>query len=260
MKRFCRKKLKFILTFLITCASISVVCAQEEDELRKRFQAGLVTGINLSSFNSRIGEFGSRQRNDYENFIRISPVIGFTSRYHFTKIFSLKGQLLFNSGGGSYRTDQTGVVNLSGSGNKAYFYKNYRLNYLEIPVLAEFDFMPNQSIHELHVKFAGGFSYGLLLASSLRYNGFAPTGSTTGILTNVKEDYQVTDFNYGKSSILNYVFDLTFDFENGKGLPLFVTLRYQLSADNVYNVDVLNGDNMATKMSTYSLQFGLNFN
>lgn len=187
-------------------------------------------------------------------------MVGFHNRFNFSKAFSLSAELIFKSRGGSYRTDQTGVTTIGGNGDKAYYYRNYRLNYLEIPVVAELDLMPDVDDDRLHVRLGGGFSYGFLLASSLRYNGFVPTGGTAGPLAYVNEEYYTTDFNYGKSTMLNYVFDLTFDFVNRKELPLYLKVRYSGTTASVYSVDQVNGYNYNTKMSTISLLFGFYFN
>lgn len=144
----------FAISFLNTHGQI------DKKSSTKKYQAGLIAGANASHFSSRVGEFSVLTNTSYSDYVRIAPMVGFHNRFNFSKAFSLSAELIFKSRGGSYRTDQTGVTTIGGNGDKAYYYRNYRLNYLEIPVVAELDLMPDVDDDRLHVRLGGGFSYG----------------------------------------------------------------------------------------------------
>ena len=255
-------QIKILVTFLVILAigCFSKLYSQDiqADKLRA-FNVGLLIGFNASSFDKRIGEFGDGEKNRFDEFIRMSPMLGIHGRYQISKMFALRTEILFNSRGGSYRTE-SGVISIGGNGGPNYYYKNYRLNYLEVPFLGEIDFRRNASKNRLHVRFAAGVSYGILIASSLRYNGYAPRGSSTGPLVDVEEKFDVVDVDMAKESILNSVLELSFDFVNGKNdVPLFVKLRYTGSIDEVYDRDKPSSYNFRTKVNTWSLIFGVRF-
>jgi hypothetical protein len=241
------------LSFILLNSFFQNASAQDDS---RRFNIGLLAGANVSSFTERVGEFGTNK--NYDEHIRISPALGLHARYQLTKIVSLRTELLFNSRGGAYRVESS-VISIGGNGDKNYYNKNYRLNYFEIPFLAEIDFMGSAAPSRLHVRFAAGASYGLPVSSTLRYNGYAPTGSTSGPLVDVKESYDVVKIGHANSPILNSIAELSFDFVNGHDTPLFVRIRYNGSLKKVYNQDEIGGYNFNTKMTTWALTFGFYF-
>lgn len=246
-------RLPLIFLFIFFVGHFSI--AQSVDKA-KIFNLGLMFGGNISSFGSRVGEFG--RGNEYDNFVRIGPVIGVHTRYQITKRLSLRGEVLFNARGGSYRKEAS-VISIGGDGSKNYHTKNYRLNYAEIPLLAEIDFMPHTTTERLHVKLAAGASVGVPTASTLRYNGYAPTGSTSGPLVDVEENFEVMHVGHAASPLYNAIGELSFDFLSGKDTPLFVRIRYSGSLNNAYDQDKINNYSFRTKMTTWSLTFGFYF-
>lgn len=217
---------------------------------------GLIIGGTVSSFSEGIGEFGTDK--EYENFVRFGAVVGLHSRFQVTKLFALRGEVLFNGRGGSFRKE-AGIITIGGDGGKKYHTKNYRLNYFDIPLMGEIDFMHNTTMEKLHVRLAIGASVGLPVASSLRYNGYAPTGSTAGPLVDVDEDYEVTKVGHATKPVYNAIAELSFDFLNGHDTPLFFRLRYTGAVNDVYDQDKIGDDNFRTKMTTWSLAFGFYF-
>jgi len=126
-------------------------------------------------------------------------------------------------------------------------------------LLAEIDMSPNVTTQRLHVKFGIGASVGIPVASTLRYNGYAPSGSKSGPLVNVEESYEVVSIGHATNPVYNAIAELSFDFVNGKDAPMFVRMRYNGSLTNVYDVNRINSYNFQTKMTTWSLTFGFYF-
>ena len=62
----------------------------------------------------------------------------------------------------------------------------------------------------------------------MRYNGYAPTGSTTGPLVDVKGKFDDVDVKYAKKAVMNAIAELSFDFVSGDKTPMFVKLRYRI--------------------------------
>jgi hypothetical protein len=240
------------VTLFFIFFSVSITHAQDN---RRQFNVGMLIGANASSFTERIGEFGAD--NDYESFIRISPSLGLHARYQLRKMFSLRTELLLNTRGGSYRVE-SGVISFGNDG-KNYYTKNYRLNYFEVPLMGEIDLMANRSSEKLHIRLAVGVSYGLPVASTLRFNGYAPTGSSSGPLVDVDEKFEVVSVGHANSPVFNSLAELSFDFLSGNDTPLFVRIRYCGSLNEVYDQDEIDGYNFSTIMSTWSLAFGFYF-
>lgn len=255
MNNFFRVSLTCVILITLTFKSY----AQDVSSSGKPFNIGLMLGFNASRFTERIGEFGDGNSNEYDEFLRFGAAFGLTAKQALSKGFNLRAEFLLNARGGSYRSDNTGVSTISTDGSKSYYYKNYRVNYLEVPLLADFDLSPQANPYKLHVHLAFGLSYGINVSSSLRYNGFSPTGTNMGPVQEVKEDYEVVPFDYARGGITNGIVELSFDFRNNHDTPLFVRTRYTGSLSEVYEVDSLNGDNMKTKMTTWTLSFGVYF-
>lgn len=226
----------------------------------KKFELGFMFGINRSSFNDRIGEFGDNVSVDYQNFFRISPVVGLKGRLKLTNTISLQPELNYNLRGGSYRLENKSVFFLGGADDeKAYFYKNYRLNYLEIPLLVSFNLgNPEADDTRLKVRLSTGLAPAINAGSSLRYNGFRtiPNGSP---LSDVKENYRSEPFDHAEDFINSYILDLSFDFQNRSEQKMFVNIRLSKTLTDVYNVERLDRYNMRTKMTTICLAYGLMF-
>jgi hypothetical protein len=245
-----KSKIFLTVSFLLLNGFFSALLAQENS---RSFNIGLLMGANISTFSTRIGEFGADE--DYDEHMRIGPTLGLHARYQLKKVFSIRTELLYNARGGAYRVESS-VISIGGNGDKNYYNKNYRLNYFELPLMGEFDFMGNAPSTRLHIRLAVGASYGLPVSSTLRYNGYAPTGSTSGPLVDVKEKYDVVKVGHAKR-VLNSIAELSFDFVNGHDTPLFIRIRYNGSLNKVYDQDKIEGYNFDTKMTTWSLTFGV---
>lgn len=229
----------------------------------KMFRVGIQVGLNASLFDNKIGKFGANQHSDYENYVRISPAIGITGNWRFTDVVSLQPEILYSLRGGSYRRENGSVFHLGGNGDeKAYYYKNYRLNYLEVPILIRFNlaklFNPDASGHKLKVHFSSGLAPAINVVSGLRYNEFTTSPSSTPI-ADVDDSYKVVAFDYANRVITNAVIDVALDFGRSNERSTYVNLRYSKSISDVYNVRERLGYNMETTLTTITLGFGHSF-
>jgi hypothetical protein len=118
---------------------------------------------------------------------------------------------------------------------------------------------PEKDATKTHFRFAAGVSYGMLLGSSIRFNGYQPTG-TRGPLVDVTEEYETAKFDYGKSGVLSGVTELSINFLAGKSeTPFFIRARHAFTFDSVYENNSSYPYNLSTKMSTWTFAFGIYF-
>lgn len=251
---------KKVCYLLLLLSGVESLYGQDDD---KRFKPGVQFGFNASYFNNRIGEFGANAGIGYEHFVRFSPALGFHGRWKLSDLISIHAEVLYNLRGGSYRLENSSVIYLGGSGNEqAYYYKNYRLNYLELPFLASLNcsklFNKDIPDYKLQVRLNTGLAPAFNTSSSLRYNGFKTISNGTP-LADVDEKYEVEEFDYAESFMVSYLAEILFDFKNGSGTSMFINLRLSQALLDVYNVDRLRGYNMKTKMTTFTLGFGCLF-
>lgn len=248
-----------ILVLLLSAKNITLFGQQNS----KWFQLGVQFGINGSLFDDRIGEYGDNEFEDYKNYVRISVALGVKGKIKLTKVVSIHPEINFNLRGGSYRLENNSVVYIGGSGDeKAYYYKNYRLNYIETPILISFNIsrLFNKEIpdNKLQIHLNTGLAPAFNTGSSLRYNGFRAIPNGTP-LADVKEKYEVVKFGYAENFVLSYIAEFSIEFQNGQSRNMFVNLRLSQTKNNVYNIKELDGFNMQTKMTTISLNYGLMF-
>ena len=246
---------KTAVTFLlaVVAGSASILYAQNTPRTMSRsFNFGVMAGLNVSSFTGKVkmSSFGSG-----ESTLRFSPMLGLTGRYQISNLFAIRTELFFSARGGATK-HHIGSTSIGGSGDRTY-HSNYRLNYIEIPLLGEFDFMSKKPADRLHVRLAIGASYGLNVASTVRYNDFTLTGNPQ---VYVEEEYEVADVDGAKKGILNAVAELSFEFVSVRlDTPLFVKMRYTGTLDEVYKEDVVTTIYSEPRMNTYSVIFGFHF-
>lgn len=229
----------------------------------KWFQLGVQLGIDGSLFDDRIGEYGDNAFEDYKNYVRISGMLGIKGKIILTKIVAIHPEINFSLRGGSYRLENNSVVYIGGSGDeKAYYYKNYRLNYIETPILMSFNIsrLFNKEIadNKLQIHLNSGLAPAFNTGSSLRYNGFRAISNGTP-LADVKETYEVEKFGYAENFVMSYIAEFSIEFQNGHSQNMFVNLRLSQTKNDVYNIEELDGYNMQTKMTTIYLVYGLMF-
>lgn len=243
----------FVLLVLVLMPSFNFAQSSKVD-------VSIQVGMNTSSFTNRIGPYGDGEPDSYKEFVRYSPKIGLGVLYKLNRLYSVQTELNFSAQGGSYRMKSEDIVDLLDETNKAYFYKNYRVNYFEVPLL--FTVNLSNLIHKdypegkINAVFSAGTAFSINTASSLRYNGFEASGSGN-VFESVEEEYDVEEIGHAQNNV-SYVFNFGVNFFMKK-LPAFVNLRYQRTMLNVYDVQELDGYNMQTKMGTFTVSFGLMF-
>ncbi len=257
---------KVILISIILCSLSNISAQKIENE--KSFWFGFQTGINTSFFNSQITEY-SDINNDFDPFVRISALIGLKSKIQLSNKFALISELNVSSRGGSYRAENNSVFYLgSDSNKKSYYMRNFRLTYLEIPVLMNFNLnqlFPSTNnlismIPKSHsLSFSAGIAPSINIGSSFRYNSFTEGETISGPLVEMNSDYDTQDFDYAKSTLLNSIFGLTYNFPYEDNSIISIILRWTQSLNNVYDVDTLDDYNMQTKMSTITLGASIMF-
>jgi hypothetical protein len=251
--------MRYLSALLVLIILPNVISAQNPGKINMSMQVG----INTSFFGNRIGPYGYGEASSYSNFVRFSPKIGLGVAYDINKFLSIQSELNYSAQGGSYRQENDDIFYMGGDGSEqAYFYKNYRVNYVEIPLLLTINVsnLFNKEFPEdkLSVSVSSGAAISFNTASTLRYNGFEESGSSSGPLVDVDEKYDVIEVGYGKNN-LSYIFNLGLNFLLRNRIPAFVNFRYQQTLFDVYSVEQLDSYNMKTKMGTACLSFGVMF-
>ncbi len=151
-------------------------------QAQEKFEGGLKVGVNVSNFNGRVLD-------NHEALSRTSYHVGLLGEFALTSRWNLQPELLYSEQGFGYRNDILEEYNVS-------------LNYLQLPILVEFE-----------------------LANNL----FLQSGPQIGYL--LKEEYNSV------SRRLNYN---RFDFSIGLGLEyqiqrFLVYGRYMAGLNRIYN-------------------------
>lgn len=247
------------VTFVFLSGAISLFA-----QTNNRVSTAIQFGLNASYFDDRIGEFGDGNRADYHNSVRTGTLFGFGLSFPLTEIVAVQTEINFSSRGGSFYSENSSVIAIGGNGDEGNLVKNYRLKYLELPLLLSVNlgylFNDKMPSGKSHATFAAGIVPAFNTNSSIRYNVFKETGNTTGPLVDVDEDYVVKEIGNAKSPIVSGVINIGINFLIKNETPAFVNFRFSKTLGNVYSVDQLGGYNMATKMGTVTATFGLYMN
>jgi hypothetical protein len=237
------KHYSFVL-FMISCCSLY---AQEIDKKTwesRKIIVGPYLNMNMSKFNSNVGEFGTNS--SYKSQFRGSFSGGLQAKIKMVNSLWLTTGLAMSSRGGSYKAPASGVVSIGGNGaDKAYLFKNYRLSYIEIPLIV--------SLKSKNSGFnvGAGLSYGLLMSSSLRFNEYSGTSPS------VDESWQVEEFDHAQSAVSNFVFEFGAGYKiKGESLG-FWQIRFNQSLSDVYKDELDNGKSLKTRMMTLSIIMGV---
>lgn len=225
------------------------VFGQEVTPTEKKLSVGIYTGLTLCLFNQDIG-WGNIP--DFKRTPRTGFNLGVRLRYPLNKSIYLRLDPMMTGRGGAYRTVAEDVVVISNdpSYTKEYYYKNYRLTYLELPVMVDFDLSGQKKL------FLGfGPSVAVLTGSSFRSNEFVPKGRVNSQgQVELKNTYSTEDLDAGKSSISNFIVEFSADLNSAVKYPMFLSLRYTGSLQEVFDDAKTGGEN--TKMTTWSFNMG----
>lgn len=198
---------------------------------KNKTEYGISGGLNV---NSAYGESVSK---DFK-----STLVGFSAggsiKYNTSKHFGIKALLQYDQNGWAYRslTLATNTGNLLGKGDIL-----FKLNYLTLPLLAEYSFG-----NKIKFKTGAGIFLGLLLSNQ--------------VITKVKEPYAPNNTPTTKSRS-DYRRSANFGLSFGAGLQIPVSsavkfdlgLRNNLGLANIYKGDA------TIKTNSFSIQTGFTF-
>jgi hypothetical protein len=242
--------------FASACLLAGSLCCNAQEQ---GLAFGVKAGLNVSSFSGRIGNFNGAS-NTWEAHQRYAPEIGLLARYRLHPVFALQAEVLYSLKGGAYRQKSSAVLTQTNQGfEDAYLYKNYRVNYLELPLTAQLDVSrllnPNADPQRLHVVLEAGAAPALATGSTLRENDYS-IGSGVG-LVNANENWTVTAIPHARPFQLMPLAGVLLGVDSGP----FISVRYSQALSNVYTISKLDGYwNMNTGMHTVTVSLGTRFN
>lgn len=252
------------LKFALSCIAIFSVAPNFAAELEneKLFRLGFHAGLNTSFFNSAITEY-SDPNSEFRPYARFSVLLGVKSKFQFSTKTALNIELNVSSRGGSYRSENKSVFYLGASNNeKAYHMRNFRLTYLELPVLVNFnlnELFPSTGysysiLPQTHYfSFSAGLAPALNIGSSLRVNSFTEGEPISDSLVEIKSHYHTEKFDYAETFIFNSIIEFAYNIPlKDAGITSF-NLRWTQSLNDVYSIALKDNYNMQTKMSTITL-------
>jgi len=109
----------------------------------------------------------------------------------------------------------------------------------------------------LNVGLSGGFN----IKSDIRSNSYIPTSSGGGVFVDVKEKFEVTEFDFAKPFIFNSIVGISYVFKESNKNKFTIDLGYNQSLQDVYQENIIQSQyNFKTKNSSISLSFGIEFN
>lgn len=217
---------------------------------------GIKTGLNASFFTADVETFdpaGSSYDSSFKPFLRASGFAGITVDYMVTERFSLGAEILYNSRGMAYRRENNSVLVIGKNGvEQAYTYFKYNIDYLELPITASYNVLAVASDNWL-TGYAG-LAPGIVMHKRVRLDHpEANAGPWEGASDQSRELTNVRPFN---ASLLAGV--------QFGGVPSFVgafaDLRASYTLLPVFDSDRnSNGDNLETRMLSFSLGLGIKF-
>ena len=250
--------MKRILTVILIVNFTHYVAAQDKT---KRLYIGPEISLNVASLKDRSDNFERKQGAGYKNYVRPSLGLGINTEYFVNSIVSLQTGLLYMPKGGGFRKENPSVFYLGGQGDeKAYYYRYYQLNYLEVPALFKVTFnaakFEDNTSEMPRIQMLLGPAFSFNTRSRIRENEFH-TGSGTGLVS-VNESWNVREYDHAKNTISNFVFGFELQFATDSERLVSVSLRRVGSLGSVYE-QAGYGNNDRVTNRTYSLAAGLKF-
>jgi hypothetical protein len=142
------------------------------------------------------------------------------------------------------------ISSFSGGQSTIQYYLDYRVHYLELPIMYCIDLSHN-STSRVHVFFSAGFSAGINVVSKIAQNNFT-ISSPGSAFSGIDENNSSTQGPQTKPVIVNFVTDLNFEFRRRKKTKIFAYCNFNQSLTNVFS-----GSDMKTKVISYGFGFGL---
>ena len=248
-----------LLLFLITSLSYS-----QSDKSKISF--GMSLGINSSFFNTPISELGYNKYLEYSSYIRFSSKLDLSAFYRINDYFRLESSLSYVGKGTEYRRKNNNIliIDQNGGSNNGYDKTRFRLNYIEIPLKVNINLkkiFKSDNFEQMPVYLNVGFSGGINIKSDIRSNSYVPSSSGGGVFFDVKEKFEVTEFDFAKPFMFNSILGIGYTFQENSESKFTIDLEYSQSLQNVYQEDIIQSQyNFKTKNSSIALSFGIEFN
>lgn len=232
--------------------------AHAQDPFEKRVKFGIKAGINGSLFTSTVDPFGPSQRNrlnDFRRFFRTSAFGGFTADGSISRRWTIGAELLFNSRGMAYREKNYDVIIVDENGyeEQAYNDFNYNIDYFELPLTINYSF--NAASSNVWIAGYAGMAPGFVVNSitKLRYEKPDYGGGRRAR----DEKSTLNDVNHFNNSLL---LGLKVGDNKSRGVSMFGDFRASYAMLPVFSRSSAdNGNNLDTKMLTFSVSLGLKF-
>lgn len=253
---------KYVLALSLAVLVTGIVFSQDSKQQKVFFGVGV--GGNLSFFNTGVSAYGDKKNDEFKGHFRLSPSIYTTVRYMLNNYSFLKTGLMFNFRGGAYIADDNNVIVTSNKGSsKGKKHRRFLLNYVEIPLMVGYNvrkiFDKENYENRKPINIAAGLTGAFNVSSKFKANYYKQKGSGSGPMVEVKEDFKSFDFDHANSFLMNAIVEISFLSDNIGGVNSEVTVRYNQSLGNVYNVKQLNGYNFETTMGTITLGITMEF-
>ena len=175
--QICNAMLKMLSFFLLL--SLSIICkTQAQVPPSTKLKIGFKTGLSLSSFTNDVSVFENGNYANFERYFRIASLVGVIAKYPVVPSFSLGAEILYTGRGAAYRQENGSVVIITNQGaEKAYNYFKFNINYLELPLTANFNLSANSS-NKTSFYIYGGLAPAIALNSKTAYHSYDNKGSS----------------------------------------------------------------------------------
>ncbi len=253
---------KVTLLLLVLLFFTGNMKSEESNAQPRSVWFGFQAGFNASFFNSRVTSYGD-PKSGYDTNARIGGLFGVKNRVVLSPLLAIHTELFVTGRGGAYQKENKEIIVMSADKNqKAYHVRNFRLTYLEMPVVLNVNlnrlFMPSSlrgqgNPDRSYMSASVGFSPSLNVASSFRYNVFEPDKKSSSYLVNVKTRFEDEEFDYAQTWIFNSIVEVGYNIPLSESQIASFNLRWTQSLTDVYAVESLKNHNMQTKMSTIGL-------
>ncbi|NVK53112.1 MAG: outer membrane beta-barrel protein [Flavobacteriaceae bacterium] len=256
------KKIFVFLLFLITVFTVNA----QNDTLslkKNKITFGVNAGVNASFFNTPVSELGNEASLGYSSFFRLGANFGVRVFYHLNDYIKLESGFGYSGKGEEYRKRNPNVVIIgNGKSENAYYKTRFRLDYFEIPLIANVNLkklFKEANFNYKPVYFKTGFSTAFNVNSDIRTNYYTPTSGSSGPIVDVEEDFNSIPFDYAKPFILNFIAGVEFVNNHTNEGDFVIGLLFNQTLQSVYNKDIVSNYNYNTTNTTFTFKIGFLF-
>jgi len=243
-----RNQMKCAALFLLLVAMGAECLAQDGSQ---RIKFGIKAGFNLSYFTDDVAPFDQPDESlsAFKRGERPSFVPGLTMDVRLGRGFSFITELLYNTKGMEYdeQVPWIVIIDREGKENSAYNHFKYKINYLELPLLLNYNFSKRTA--KTYWQVYTGIAPAVVISSKTKMDYYRESD----IQQDTKSKLQDTRF-FNHSFIAGI--------KSGDGLGTlyegYIDLRVSYTLSPVFN-RALNdtGGNLDTRMYTFTMSFGI---